>query len=160
MLSPEIRKPYVDFIVAGAQKGGTTALDFYLRQHPNICMATGKEVHFFDTEKFFQGHKVDYDEYHSRFEPNASHVLVGEATPIYMYWHYAPRRIWEYNSKMKLIILLRNPIERAYSHWNMERSRNWEHLPFWDAIQYESQRCREALPYQHRVYSKNYIRLF
>jgi sulfotransferase family protein len=52
-----------------------------------------------------------------------------------------------------LIVLLRNPIERAYSHWNMKRELGAEALSFWEAIQREPERCREALPYQHRVYS-------
>lgn len=151
----------VNFVVCGTQKGGTTALDAYLREHPQICMADKKrvnnflisEVHFFDNESWFNNPNPDYSRYHAGFSPNPSHKLLGETTPIYMYWHDAPRRIWQYNSDMKLIVLLRNPIERAYSHWNMERSRNTEHLPFWDAVRDEQNRCREALPYQHEIYS-------
>lgn len=143
----------VNFVICGTQKGGTSALDSYLREHPEICMADKKEVHFFDNESFYANGKPDYSIYHSFFSPKPSHKLVGEATPIYMYWHDAPWRMWEYNPNMKLIVVLRNPIDRAYSHWNMERSRNAESLPFWDAIQNEQQRCREALPYQHRVFS-------
>lgn len=143
----------VNFVIAGTQKGGTSALDAYLREHPEICMADKKEVHFFDTERHFQEENVDYSAYHSFFRPKASQKLLGETTPIYMYWYDAPRRIWQYNPSMKIIIILRNPIDRAYSHWNMERDRNADTLPFWDAIQNESTRCREALPYQHRLYS-------
>jgi len=144
---------FVNFIICGAQKGGTTALDTYLRSHPEICMANPKEVHFFDNEFIFANGHPNYNEYHSFFSPNESKKLLGEATPIYMYWHEAPKRIWEYNPSMKLIVLLRNPIERAHSHWNMEVTRNAETLSFWEAIQNEQKRCREALPQQHRVYS-------
>jgi len=143
----------VDFVICGTQKGGTTALDAYLREHPQICMANGKEVHFFDNEQVFAEKRVDYAHYHAAFSPTPSHQFIGEATPIYMYWHDATRRIWQYNPEMKVIALLRNPIERAYSHWNMERSRNVEPLSFWEALQAEPQRGREALPFQHRVYS-------
>jgi len=143
----------VNFVICGTQKGGTTALYSYLREHPEICMADRKEVHFFDNETLFVNVKPNYSQYHVSFNPRESHKLLGEATPIYMYWHDAPRRIWEYNSDMKLIVILRNPIDRAYSHWNMEKNRNTESLAFWDAIQNEGVRCREALPYQHRVYS-------
>jgi hypothetical protein len=146
-------KGMVSFVICGTQKGGTSALDSYLREHPQICMANRKEVHFFDNETFYAHGKPDYSIYHSSFSPRASHRLAGEATPIYMYWHETPRRIYEYNPNMKLIVILRNPIDRAYSHWNMERSRNAESLPFWEAIQNEQQRCLEALPYQHRIYS-------
>ncbi|MFK5984685.1 MAG: sulfotransferase domain-containing protein [Pseudomonadota bacterium] len=143
----------VNFIICGVQKGGTSVLDIYLREHPEVCMAERKEVHFFDTEHLFNNIMPNYSQYHACFKPQSAHRLIGEATPIYMYWHDAPRRMWEYNSNMKLIVILRNPIDRAYSHWNMEKSRNSEDLSFWDAIQNEQQRCREALPHQHRVYS-------
>jgi len=143
---------HVNFIIGGVQKGGTTALDTYLRKHPNICMATKKELHFFDNEQFFRD-TPEYSLYHSFFNPNSAHKLLGESTPIYIYWQNSPKRIWEYNPNMKWIVTLRNPVDRAFSHWNMERSKNKDKLSFWDAIQNEQERCREALPYQHRIYS-------
>jgi len=143
----------VSFVIAGTQKGGTSALGAYLRSHQEICMANLAEVHFFDKDDYFQQDEADYSIYHSCFSPKSSNHLLGETTPIYMYWYDAPRRIWRYNSRMKIIIILRNPIERAFSHWNMERDRGAEELSFWEAIQSEQERCREALPYQHRVYS-------
>ena len=143
----------VDFIICGTQKGGTAALNKYLDEHSQVCMADKKEVHFFDDESFFLSSQLDYSHYHVSFRPKDSHKLIGEATPIYMYWWNSPRRMWEYNPRMKLIVLLRNPIERAYSHWNMEVSKKADSLSFWEAIQTEEERCREALPLQHRVYS-------
>lgn len=143
----------VDFVLCGTQKGGTTALDAYLREHPELCMANRKEVHFFDNEEHFANRNPDYSKYHAYFSPKKTHKVLGEATPIYMYWDESPKRIFKYNPEMKLIIILRNPIERAYSHWNMERSRNADNLSFRDAINTENERCREALPYQHRVFS-------
>jgi hypothetical protein len=116
-------------------------------------MANRKEVHFFDTEKHFQTPEINYAAYHSRFCPKDGHKILGEATPSYMYWHAVPGRIWQYNPDIKIIFVLRNPIERAYSHWNMSRHLNLEHLSFWDAIHQERKRCRKARPYQHRGYS-------
>ena|SRR5450755_1220153 len=113
----------VAFLIAGTQKGGTTALASYLQEHPAICMSTVKEVHFFDTEEFFASGDVDYTRYHARFNPTARKRLLGEATPIYMYWEAAAHRIQRYNPTMKLILLLRNPVTRAYSHWNHEHAR-------------------------------------
>jgi hypothetical protein len=143
----------MNFIVGGAQKGGTTALDAYLRRHPSLSMARQKEVHFFDNEAHFGKEVTDYAPYHASFNLADSSKIVGEATPIYMYWYPAPRRIWEYNPATKWILVLRNPSERAYSHWNMERDRGAESLPFLEAMQCEKERCRQALPGQHRVYS-------
>jgi hypothetical protein len=143
----------VDFIICGVQKAGTTALDAYLREHPDICMAQRKEVHFFDDEEAFRNGNEDYELYHSYFGHCSQAMLVGEATPIYSYWKQAPQRIQKYNPLMKLILVLRNPIERAYSHWNMEYSRGAETLSFSDAIRNESERCKAAHPFQHTVFS-------
>ncbi len=143
----------VNFLVAGTQKGGTSAIDQYLRQHPELSMARRKEVHFFDREWHFTSSEVDYSIYHSYFDTDKSGCLYGEVTPIYMYWYRAPERVWNYNREMKWILILRNPIERAYSHWNMEHDRGREAVSFFDAICTERNRCRKALPYQDRRYS-------
>src|SRR4051812_25233833 len=144
----------VDFVIGGTQKGGTSALDAFLRQHPEICMpADIKEVHFFDREELFAGGNPDYEKYHAHFQCQPQHRAIGEASPIYMYWHSAPPRIWKYNPRMKWILILRNPVDRAYSAWNMERNRGADDLSFEEAVNREAERCREALPLQHRVFS-------
>jgi hypothetical protein len=142
----------VDFLIVGVQKAGTTALETYMREHADISMAQQKEVHFFDDEDQFNAN-VDYSNYHKNFPYFNSEQLLGEATPIYIYWSDSLRRIWEYNKQMKIIVILRNPITRAYSHWNMERDRGAESRTFCEAIMQEKERVREALPLQHRVYS-------
>lgn len=156
----------VAFVVAGTQKGGTTALDAYLRRHPHLCMAKlrdgtrlgphkvlglPKEPHFFDTEGFFAERTVDYSVYHGLFDPQPGRVC-GECTPSYMWWQNAPRRMWEYNPALKVIVLLRNPVTRAYSHWNMARA-YWETASFEDALRLEPERARRALPLQDRRFS-------
>jgi len=140
----------VNFVIGGTQKGGTSALDSFLRQHPQVCMPeTKKELHFFDRAE----EDRNYKKYHANFQRNPEHRVLGEASPIYMYWNTAPYRIWSYNPQMKWILVLRNPVERAFSAWNMEVSRGAEQLSFKDAIEHGAERCREALPLQHRVYS-------
>ena len=139
--------------MAGVQKAGTTVLDAYLRHHPAIQMPMkAKELHYFDNEQIF-AKGGDGAFYHRQFPAPIPGYLRGEVTPIYSYWYDAPRRIWHYNPAMKIILCLRNPIERAYSHWAMERARGMESLDFLPAVKQEQQRCREALPLQHRVYS-------
>jgi len=142
----------IDFVVAGVQKAGTSALDAYLRAHPAICMANQKEAHFFDRARYFWL-IPNYFAYHAHFSAEETHQLFGEATPIYAYWDASIQRIWKYNPQMKIIVVLRNPVERAYSHWNMERQRGYETLPFLEAIENEARRCKEDLPRQHRIYS-------
>lgn len=144
----------IDFLGVGAQKAGTSALDAYLRLHPALCMAKVKEVHLFDDDSGFARRALSgFADYHAQFAPTTATALCGEITPVYMYHTDAPRRIWEYNPAMKLIAVLRNPITRAFSHWNMERARGHDPLPFWDALQSERERCRVPLPHQHRKFS-------
>ena len=133
----------VDFIIAGTQKGGTSALDAYLRLDPQICLPHKvKEVHFFEADPLFDTGEPDYRLYHAFFKPRSWHRLVGEATPGYMYCEDVPRRIHAYNPDMKIILSLRNPIDRAFSHWNMNKKRGFEPLSFGDAIRGEEERTR------------------
>ena len=131
------------------QKGGTTALRHLLRSHADIEMPED-EVHFFDNDKLFKNSKVNYEYYHSNFNSKNKFKCKGETTPIYMYWEKCPKRIFDYNPSIKIILLLRNPIERAYSHWNMEYHRQAETLDFKNAISAEKKRLAVN---QHRVYS-------
>jgi len=143
----------VGFIICGTQKGGTTALDHYLRQHREICMANKKELHFFDNDENFMDTNPDYVRYHNYFSLKESHSIIGEATPIYMYWNQSIERIHSYNPNMRLIVILRNPIERAFSHWNMERHRQRESRTFWDAIKEEKKEIQSSVHKQHRTFS-------
>jgi len=144
----------VRFLIAGTQKGGTTALADYLRQHPGLFIPAVKELHFFDNENLnWQQPQELYAGYHAQFTGATPGSLWGDATPIYSYWWPAMARIWAYNPAMRLILCLRNPVERAYSHWAMETGRQWDSVSFPEAIASEAERCRTALPHQHRVFS-------
>lgn len=132
----------VSFIVAGAQKGGTSALDAYLREHPELCLPRRKELHFFDTDANFAVEPVDYGPYHANFDPHPPQRLLGEVTPAYVYWPTAAERMARYNPAMKLILVLRNPITRAFSQWNMARQLHREPLPFLEALRVEPERRR------------------
>ena len=98
----------VDFFIAGVQKGGTTALDYFLRQHPSVEMAGRKEVHFFDDEAL-DWSRPDYELLHRFFAWERDNVLRGEATPIYSYWPGSIERIHRYNPKAKIVVGLRHP---------------------------------------------------
>jgi hypothetical protein len=144
--------PRVDFLIAGAQKGGTTALFSYLSEYPDIALGEPKEVHFFDDESQ-DWSAPDYAAYHAHF-PAARGRPCGEATPIYLYWRSSLERIAVYNPGMKLVAVLRDPVERAWSHWRMEYARGAETRPFAWCIREGRQRLFEAEPWGfHREFS-------
>ncbi|ABQ70350.1 sulfotransferase [Rhizorhabdus wittichii RW1] len=144
----------VDFLVAGVQKGGTSALFDYLRELPDIQMPAVKEAHFFDEEQAVDWSNPDYSAYHALFA--ADDRLRGEATPIYLYWPNALERIAGYHPAMKIILLFRDPIQRAWSHWKMEYAKRKETEPFTWCIREGRERVATgdpAAPGHHRIFS-------
>jgi hypothetical protein len=143
----------VGFLVASAQKAGTTALFDYLAELPALELPPIKEAHFFDDEDRVDWSAPDYARYHNLFTD--PHRLWGEATPIYFYWPNALERIRAYNPAMRLIFLFRDPVERAWSHWKMEYARGKESEPFGWCIRDGRARMAEGTPYPgfHRIYS-------
>lgn len=140
-------RPLVNFLIAGVQKGGTTALFDYLAEEPGIALSRVKEVHFFDDETRDWA-RPDYAAYHACFEGPGGRPC-GEATPIYLYWPGSLERIRAYNPAMRLIVLLRDPVQRAWSHWRMEYARGAETRPFAWCVREGRQRLFEAEPWGH-----------
>ena len=101
------------FICIGVQKSGTTSLINYVSQHPEIYMKRG-ESHFFDTTELSES---EIKKYEDTFRTNK--LIVGEKTPSYNYLQFAMNRIYNYNPNIKLILILREPISRAFSQYNM-----------------------------------------
>jgi len=140
-------QPWVNFIVIGVQKAGTTALHDYLAEHPALAVSDVKEVHFFDDETQ-DWSAPDYAAYHAHFPADGAR-LRGEATPIYIYWPNALQRIHAYNPAMRLILMLRDPVDRAWSHWRMETARGVEQHPFAWCVRRGRQRLFDAEPWGH-----------
>tara|TARA_B110000971_G_scaffold204432_2_gene225891 strand:- start:1669 stop:4515 length:2847 start_codon:yes stop_codon:yes gene_type:complete len=101
------------FLIIGVQKGGTTPCSFYLQQHPSVHMPNG-EPHFFDNDDNYKKGIHWYEK--TCFSTNKK--TVGEKTPMYIFMHKSLDRIKEHYPHIKLIIVLRNPITRAYSQYN------------------------------------------
>jgi hypothetical protein len=142
----------VKFLIGGVQKGGTTALHRYLGDLPGVQMAGVKETHFFDDETVDWA-RPDYGAYHAVFPPPDGRPR-GEATPIYTYWPNCFERIRRYNPAMKLVLLFRDPVERAWSQWRMEYARGWEREPFGWCIRGGRARVDSPeAPGFHRVFS-------
>lgn len=146
------RDERVAFIIAGVQKGGTTALFDYLGDEPGLSLSQTKEVHFFDDESR-DWDQPDYRAYHAHFA-SWDGCLRGEATPIYIYWPNSLERIRAYNPDVRLIVILRDPVERAWSNWRMEYARGAETRPFAWCIRQGRRRLFDTVPWGfHRVFS-------
>lgn len=142
----------IDFLVIGVQKCGTSSFNYQLRMHPDIGIPKGKELHFFDDDEIFIS-TPDYAEYHEKFRFWRRRRIYGETTPIYMYWKPCTNRIFSYNPKIKLLVLLRNPIKRAFSHWHMEFKRKTEPLSFAEAVSFEMDYLKKMPERQDRIRS-------
>lgn len=103
-----------DFIIIGAQKSGTSSLFYYLNQHPSLDLSTQKEIHYFDLNR----HR-GLNWYKSFFPLKTSKKRTGEASPYYLFSKTAPRELSKVKPDIKLIVLIRNPIDRAYSQYQM-----------------------------------------
>lgn len=128
-------RPLPDFLIIGAQKAGTTSLHAYLCQHTSVAPPVTKEIHFFDNE-FHRG----LGWYRAHFRRVVPRALSGEATPYYLFHPLAPQRVAEALPDSQLIVVLRDPIDRAFSHHNHERALGFEHLPFERALDAEARR--------------------
>ncbi len=130
------------FIIVGAQKAGTTSLFRAVRHHPQVGKTTKKELHFFDRKKY---KRLGMEWYEQQFELEPKQVAVGEATPAYMYESEVRERIAENLPDVRLIITLRDPVRRAYSHfWHSKRMEK-EPLPtFEEALAAEAERLATA----------------
>ena len=135
------RPDRVRFIIPGAPKAGTTAMSWFLAQHPDICIPPKKELNFFvRSNRYRQGLRNGYRDYHDAFVNYRPGQLAGEASTHYLPSRVFARRSHRYNPDLKLICLLRNPIDRAYSNYIMERDRG-ERWSFGRAIRHERLRC-------------------
>jgi Sulfotransferase domain len=139
-----------DFIIIGAQKAGTTSLHKYLLQHPQIVQSLKKEVHFFDggLDQGVDNFEKGTPWYSSHF-PLRKNMKAGqktfEATPSYLFNPPAPKRIYDLIPQVKLISLLRNPTERAISHYFQEKRKGMESLPMLEAFEAEETRLKSCI---------------
>ncbi len=128
-----------DFLIIGARKCGTSTLYYHLTQHPHVERAVRKELHFFDNH-FDKG--VEW--YRQCFPPprweDRRRTIAGEATPKYLFHPAVPERAAAVVPQAKLIALLRNPVDRAYSHYHGEVRHGRENRSFEEAVEEEKVR--------------------
>ena len=129
-----------DFLVIGTQRGGTTSLYRYMTAHPMVRAAQCKEIHYFDAE-YGRGSAW----YRSHFplagtDGRAPRLQTGEATPYYLFHPHAPQRVAALVPDVRVIVLLRDPVQRAYSHYHHELAKGREELTFEEAVAREAER--------------------
>jgi hypothetical protein len=148
-----------DYLIIGAQRGGTTSLYWSLCRNPHIGKSRKKEAHFFD---------LNYDRgmsWYKRYFPTrlarlwaqrrvGKPYLIGEASPYYLVNPLVPARVRDKLPSVKLIVLLRNPVDRAYSHFQQQRGLGNETLSFEEAIE------RELSMLEHKSPSSLFYRKF
>lgn len=161
-----------NFIILGAAKAGTTALYHYLKQHPQITMSPLKETNFFalmnepldfcgpgDQDYINRFSITDLDGYLTQFQGCEGAKAIGEASPLYLYSPKAPPRIHEYVPDAKLIAILRNPVDRAYSAFlHLVRDGRETTRDFREALQREEERI--AAGWEHIWHYKNMGRYY
>lgn len=152
-----------NFLIIGAAKAGTSSLYYYLKQHPEIYMSPVKETNFLALE----GEKLDYigpdlginqtsvvklEDYQNLFKLVTNEKAIGEASPIYLDSQKAIARIKHYIPETKLIAVLRNPIERAFSSYCHLLREDLEMVSFKEALDIEEERIKNK--WSHLYYYK------
>jgi hypothetical protein len=160
-----------NFIIAGAARAGTTSLCNYLSAHPEIYMSPFKEPHFFsfvDRELNFQGPHdartnereiiTQFEDYEKLFKDAENEEAVGECSNSYLYFPVAADNIKKAIPHCKIIIMLRNPVERTYSHYRQAFSIGHDTLSFEEALAAEPERLQTGWRwhYQYRAQSMYY----
>ena len=152
-------RPLPDFLIVGAQKAGTTALYAYLRWHPHIAGPSFKEVSFFDR------HYARGERWYRAHMPTRREAIVGEASPSYLFHPLAPERVANLIPDARLIVLLRNPVDRAFSHYQHEVALGRDPLSFEEAVVQEDERMdgevermlREPSYFSHAWWNHTYL---
>tara|TARA_A100001037_G_scaffold146479_1_gene132233 strand:+ start:2431 stop:3267 length:837 start_codon:yes stop_codon:yes gene_type:complete len=150
-----------DFIVIGTVRSGSTSLYYNICEHPVVLPAAYDEIGFFDSN-FHLGLKW----YQSMFPKKSAmekirnktnFAITGEDTPFYFWKEEVPKRIQNTVPKCKLITILRNPVDRAYSNYHLGKRSKRESLSFEDAIHQEMQRIENGVNREHYDHNSSYL---
>jgi len=154
----------VDFFIVGAPKAGTTSLYHYLNEHPQVEMSSQKEPDYF-SDKAIQEQGIYYgknrintlEKYESLFIKKEE-VIYGEGSVSYLFYENVAEEIKKYNSNAKIIVMLRNPIDRAFSHYLMDYRLGLVSDSFEDIINKKSKHKNAHLFYQQYIEVSEYAK--
>jgi len=136
------------FLIIGTQKGGTYSLYNYLLKHPSVHPAYTKEIRYFD-RYYHRGenwYAANFPTILSKFlsKTKKTSFLTGEATHDYLFHNVVPKRVKKDLPNVKLVVTLRNPVDRAYSHYNNRKRSGQEKLSFEEAIKIHDSRIQKS----------------
>lgn len=142
--APTVPRLRPSFVIVGAQRCGTTSMYNYVTSHPHVVRALTKEVHYFDVNMargwaWYASHFVTECRAESRLRVGLP-TVTGEASPYYVFHPHGVRRLREALPNTKIIVMLRDPVQRALSHYSHERMKGWESASLEEALALEESR--------------------
>jgi len=177
-MKSKVRLP--NFVVIGAPKSGTTSLFYYMKQHTEVYLPVRKELHYFTFPDLAKQTKGPGDRntldnlcpnrksYEAHYEHAVDQIAIGEVSPSYLYFSHAAERIKDQLGSIKIMTILRNPIEKAFSQYSHLRRDGRETLSFFDALMSEKDRAKagwsdfwrysESSLYTEKI--KHYMKVF
>jgi len=149
-----------NFFIVGTPKAGTTSLYYYLEEHPDIYMSPIKETNYFSYDEiksqglfYNEEHISSLKQYQEQFKEVKDEKAIGEASVSYLYYPLVPAKIKEYNPEAKIIIALRNPVDRGFSHYLMDKRLGFVNLSYEDIVLGNSKHP------QAKLYCQQYVDL-
>lgn len=147
-----------NFFIVGTPKAGTTSLYHYLDEHPDVFVSPIKETNFFSYEEiksqglfYNEEHICTLSAYEDQFANAGKAKAIGEASVSYLFYPSVPAKIKYYNPDAKIIAILRNPIDRGYSHYLMDRRLGFVSMSYEDIIAKRGDHKKIDLFYQQYV---------
>jgi hypothetical protein len=148
-----------NFFIVGTPKAGTTSLYHYLEQHPQIFMSPVKETNYFSYDEikaqnlfYNEEHICNEDQYKALFREATIEKAIGEASVSYLFYPTVPQKIYRYNPEAKIIIVLRNPVDRGFSHYLMDKRLGFVNIGYEDIIR--NQHLKD-----YKLYFQQYVLL-
>lgn len=147
-----------NFFIVGTPKAGTTSLYHYLENHPQVFMSPVKEPNYFSYQEitrqklYYKDEKTkDFEEYKKLFSNVKNETVIGEASVSYLFYPKVPSLIKEKISDAKFVVVLRDPAERALSHYYMDKKFRYVKIPFEDVLYKRSNDPVSKLYYQQYI---------
>lgn len=139
------------FVCIGSQKAGTTSFHDILVQHPNVGLPSHKETQFFIDDAQYKKGLSYYFNYH--FKGTQKNAILGEVNPQFCYVEKTAQRLKQHFKDLKVVMIIRNPVDRAFSHYQMTQRRGLENLSFEIALEKEKERLSDEHGQLHHSYA-------